>query len=71
MSVLARLQLKILNDKRVLVVLDDVDDKNSSGAFLKLSQQIVSLTGGITLGSEVFGSFLLIKRRVENGRRST
>eukprot|EP00268_Persea_americana_P019729 TRINITY_DN2014_c0_g1_i6.p1 TRINITY_DN2014_c0_g1~~TRINITY_DN2014_c0_g1_i6.p1 ORF type:complete len:1252 (-),score=251.60 TRINITY_DN2014_c0_g1_i6:275-4030(-) len=115
----------ILNDKRVLVVLDDVDDvsqlgalaikrewfyegsriiittrdrnvllayhvdkiyevkelgfsdslklfryhalgsKNSSGAFLQQSHQIVSLTGRLPLALEVFGSFLFDKRRVE------
>uniref|UniRef100_A0A2P2MP95 TIR domain-containing protein n=1 Tax=Rhizophora mucronata TaxID=61149 RepID=A0A2P2MP95_RHIMU len=36
-----------------------------TGDFLNLSKQIVSLTGGLPLALEVFGSFLLDKRRIE------
>lgn len=36
-----------------------------AGKFLKLSEQIVSLTGGLPLAVEVFGSLLFDKRRVE------
>ncbi|GFZ21559.1 transmembrane receptor [Actinidia rufa] len=39
--------------------------KIASEKFLNLSQQIVSLTGGLPLALEVFGSFLFDKRRVE------
>ncbi|XP_058193286.1 disease resistance protein RPV1-like [Rhododendron vialii] len=39
--------------------------KKASETFLSLSQQIVSLTGGLPLALEVFGSFLFDKRRVE------
>ncbi|KAI8527225.1 hypothetical protein RHMOL_Rhmol12G0059200 [Rhododendron molle] len=116
---------RMLYEKRVLIVLDDVDDKSRLGAlvakrewfyegsriiittrdkdvlialhvnemyevrelgssdsedlfryhalrtrkasetFLSLSRQIVSLTGGLPLALEVFGSFLFDKRRVE------
>ena len=34
-----------------------------TGTFLDLSKQIVSLTGGLPLALEVFGSFLFDKRR--------
>ncbi|KAI8527221.1 hypothetical protein RHMOL_Rhmol12G0058800 [Rhododendron molle] len=39
--------------------------KKASKTFLSLSRQIVSLTGGLPLALEVFGSFLFDKRRVE------
>ncbi|KAK7243137.1 hypothetical protein RIF29_37924 [Crotalaria pallida] len=39
--------------------------KEPTGNFLKLSKQIVSLTGKLPLALEVFGSFLFGKRRVE------
>ncbi|KAF7124833.1 hypothetical protein RHSIM_Rhsim12G0052700 [Rhododendron simsii] len=39
--------------------------KKASETFLSLSKQIVSLTGGLPLALEVFGSFLFDKRRVE------
>ncbi|KAH7834184.1 hypothetical protein Vadar_013513 [Vaccinium darrowii] len=39
--------------------------EKASETFLSLSQQIVSLTGGLPLALEVFGSFLFDKRRVE------
>ncbi|CAL5398885.1 unnamed protein product [Camellia sinensis] len=39
--------------------------KRATETFLNLSQQIVSITGGLPLALEVFGSFLFDKRRVE------
>ncbi|KAL6192443.1 hypothetical protein ACLB2K_033531 [Fragaria x ananassa] len=36
-----------------------------TGNFLDLSKEIVSLTGGLPLALEVFGSFLFDKRRIE------
>ncbi|KAJ7953725.1 TIR-NBS-LRR disease resistance protein [Quillaja saponaria] len=39
--------------------------KPAEDNFLNLSKQIVSLTGGLPLALEVFGSFLFDKRRVE------
>ncbi|KAG6713197.1 hypothetical protein I3842_05G140500 [Carya illinoinensis] len=39
--------------------------KRPAENFLNLSKQIVSLTGGLPLALEVFGSFLFDKRRVE------
>ncbi|XP_052196688.1 disease resistance protein RPV1-like isoform X3 [Diospyros lotus] len=36
-----------------------------SGTFLKLSEQIVSITGGLPLALQVFGSLLFDKRRLE------
>ncbi|XP_035540154.1 disease resistance protein RPV1-like isoform X2 [Juglans regia] len=39
--------------------------KRPTDKFLNLSKQIVSLTGGLPLALEVFGSFLFDKRRVE------
>ncbi|KAM0961793.1 hypothetical protein ACFX2I_021007 [Malus domestica] len=36
--------------------------------FLALSDQIVSLTGGLPLALEVFGSYLLYRRRIEEWR---
>jgi len=36
-----------------------------SGTFLKLSKQIVSITGGLPLALQVFGSLLFDKRRLE------
>lgn len=38
--------------------------------FLALSKQIVSLTGGLPLALEVFGSYLLYRRRIEEWRDS-
>ncbi|CAL5321210.1 unnamed protein product [Camellia sinensis] len=39
--------------------------KRATETLLNLSQQIVSITGGLPLALEVFGSFLFDKRRVE------
>ncbi|XP_048440606.1 disease resistance protein RPV1-like [Pyrus x bretschneideri] len=40
------------------------------GDFLALSEQIVTLTGGLPLALEVFGSYLLYRRRIEEWRDS-